>query len=245
MYTMQKTMQTMIIAMATVALADVEAATSTAETTIAVDTRTGECRAVGQAAVGYSPSWGGVTNAGAYVVLQKVVNGVTNNVATFAADAEASYSYEPGIGDPCFVRMIHRVYSSGGVEIGDPLVSDIAFGYRSVEGTSFIADSRTNSLQEAVSSGGLLNLAYSTAWTTNAASVSIKAVRLSCSGGDPTATNDVFAAAADADGVVARRGPGRGWWQYLCRLTDGSDNVLLEYLTGEFKMSGGFVIGFR
>ena len=221
------------------------AATATADAVIAVDVRTDECRAVGQADIGYSPSWGGITNAGAYVVLQKVVAGVTNTVATFAADAEASYSYEPGSGDPRFVRMIHRVYASGGVEVGEPLVSDIAFGYRSAEGESFVADSRTNSLQEAVSSGNPLNLAYSTAWATNAAAVAIKAVMLSGQGGASVATNDVFAAVADAEGVAERRGPGRGWWRLLCRLTDGSDGVLLEYLTDEFLMRGGFTLTVR
>lgn len=219
--------------------------TASAEDTITVDVRTGECRAVGQAVIGYSPSWGGVTNAGAYVVLQKVVGGVTNTVGTFAADAEASYSYTPGSGDSSFVKFIHRVYSSSGVEIGEPLVSDVAFGVRSEEGSSFMADSRTNSLQEAVAAGDPANLAYSTAWAANAAAVSVKAVRLSGQGGAAVETNALFSAVADAEGETALRGVGRGWWRLICQLADGSGGVLLEYLTDEFKVKGGFTLTVR
>ena len=242
---MKRTITVIAVLAATACAVKGEPVSALAETAIAVDVRAEVCRAVGSAAIGYSPKWGGVTNAGAYVVLQKVVGGVTNTVATFAADAESSYSYEPGIGDPCFVKMIHRVYSAGGVEIGEPLVSDLAFGYRSSEGSAFAADSRTNSLQEAVNSGNPLTLAYSTAWAANAAAVAIKGVQLSRSGGDPVATNDVFAAAADAEGAASLRGVGRGWWRLLCRLTDGSDNVLLEYLTDEFMVRGGFMLTVR
>ena len=218
------------------------AETGTSETTIAVDVRANDCRAAGQVDIGYSPKWGGVTNAGAYVVLSKVVGGVTNTVATFAADAESSYSYAPSSGDPSFVKFIHRVYSSGGVEIGELLVSDVAFGYRSAEGSAFAADSRTNSLQEVVSACAPVSLAYSTAWAANAASVSIKAVELSDRGGAPVATNDMFSAAADAEGVTPMRGVGRGWWRLLCEVSDGSGDVLLEYLTDEFRMKGGFMM---
>ena len=224
---------------------DVAAETGTSETTIAVDVRANDCRAVGQADIGYSPKWGGVTNEGAYVVLQKVVAGVTNTVATFAADAESSYSYAPSNEDSNFVKFIHRVYSLGGVEIGEPLVSDIAFGYRSADGTVFMADSRTNSLQEVVSAHDPVNVAYSTAWAANAASVSIKAVELSDRGGTPVATNVMFSAVADAEGVAQMCGVGRGWWRLLCQVTDGSGDTLLEYLTDEFKMKGGFTLTVR
>ena len=221
---------------------DAFAVTAEAETAIAVDVRTEVCRAVGQADIGYSPKWCGVTNAGAYVVLQKVVGGVTNTVATLDADAEDEYRYTfSGEASP-FIRFIHRVYSSGGVEIGEPLVREIAFGCRSAEGAAFAADSRTNSLQEVASARAPVNLAYSTAWAANAESVSIKAVILSDRGGAPVATNAMFSAAADAEGVTQMRGVGRGWWRLLCEVSDGSGDVLLEYLTEEFKMSGGFLM---
>ncbi|MBR2839661.1 MAG: hypothetical protein IKE55_12815 [Kiritimatiellae bacterium] len=213
-----------------------------AASAIAVDVRAEACRAVGSAAIGYSPSWSGVTDAGAYVVLQKVVNGETNTVATFAAGDEGECLYTASGEVSPFVRFIHRVYSPEGSEVGEPLVRDVAFGLRSGEGAAFAVDSRANSLQDAVDSGGPVGLAYSTAWATNAAAVSIEALQLSCSGGAPVATNDVFAAAADAEGETPMRGTGPGWWRLLCRLTDGSGNALLEYLTGEFKMNGGFTL---
>ena len=222
-----------------------EPVVATADEAIAVDVRADVCNAVGSADVGYSPSWGGVTNAGAYVVLQKVVKSVTNDVATFAADAESSYSYTPVDGDGRFVRFIHHVYSSSDVEIGEPLVRDVAFGYRSAEGAAFVADSRTNSLQLAVDSKTPVNLAYSTAWATNAASVVLRAVQLSGRGGTETATNDVFSAAADAEGDTLLRGAGRGWWRLLCQIKDEQDGTLLEYLTDEFKMPSGFVLSVR
>ena len=220
-----------------------ESVVATAESTIAVDVRADACRAVGSAEIGYSPSWCGVTNAGEHVVLQKVVDGVTNVVATFAADAEGECQFSVAGEASPFVRFIHRVYSSGGEEIGDPLVRDVAFGFRSGEGASFAVDSRTNSLQEAVGSRAPVSLAYSTAWATNAAAVSVKTVRLSGRGGIPVATNSIFLAAADAEGETQMRGVGHGWWRLLFQATDGSDNVLLEYLTDEFKMKGGFILG--
>ena len=227
------------------AVAVVETVTGVAQSAIAVDVRAEVCVAVDAAVVGYSPSWGGVTNDGAYVVLQKVVGVTTNTLATFAADAEDVYAFSPDAAESRFVRFIHRVYSSGGVEIGEPLVRDVAFGYRSAEGAAFVADSRTNSLQEAVFSGGDVNLAYDTGWATNAASVAISAVKLSGEGGGPVATNDLFSAVADVDGTTPMRGVGSGWWRLFCRLTDASGNALLEYETCDFKMKGGIVISFR
>ena len=45
------------------------------------------------------------------------------------------------------MRLIHRVYSADGEEIGTPLVRDVAFGYKSAFGTAFAADTCTTSLQ--------------------------------------------------------------------------------------------------
>lgn len=227
------------------AVQDAVAVTAQAETAIAVDVRADVCRAVGEAGIGYSPKWGGVTNAGAYVVLQKVVGGVTNTVATFAADAESSYAYGQGENDPCFVKLIHRVYSLEGVEIGEPLVCELSFGRKSAAGQPFGADSRADALQEAVSARDPVSLAYSTAWAGNAASVSIKAVKLSGMGGEPVGTNCMFSAAADAEGVTPMHGVGRGWWRLLCEVSDGQGDVLLSYLTGEFEKKGGFLMILR
>ena len=195
-----------------VANADVETASATAAATFAADTRGGTIRAMSPCSVEYSPSWGGVADEGAYVVIEKVehagmFNAITSTVTTCAADAEAAFSYSTGDGEPC-VRFIHRVYSSGGTEIGTPLVRDVSFGVSSSPGVAVFADCRTNSLQEAVSAGGTVNLAYSTDWATDAASVTISAVRLSAKDGDDLSTNTFFSAAASAEGVTAMRG---GW----------------------------------
>lgn len=234
--------------MASAAYAD--SATATADATFAADTRSGTIRAISPCAVEYSPSWGGVTNEGAYVVIERVVhadmpNVATSVVATCEADAEGGCAYAVADGDERCVRLIHRVYSGGGTEIGEPLVRDVSFGYRSAQGTAFAADSRTNSLQEAVNAGADVNLAYSTDWAAGAAAVSIKAVKLSGKGGAPTATNAMFAAAADAEGATPMRGIGGGWWRILYQATDSSGDVLLEYLTAEFKRKGGFLMVFQ
>ena len=235
----------MAVAAAVVSAVWADTMSGTAEDVIPVDVRQGPVRAVGSVDVGYSPVWGGVTNAGAYVRLQKVVNGVTNTVATFDAEAASICSYTPDGGDGNFVRLIHRVFSSGGEEIGEPLVRDVVFGFSSVSEAGISADSRTNSLQLAVDERRSVALAYSTAWATNAAAVSIGAVRLSGQGGTPTATNVMFTASADAEGYAMMGCMGKGWWRLLCRSTDGKGGTLLEYLTAEFKMPGGIVIYFR
>lgn len=217
---------------------------------ISVEIRANECRTISPCAIGYSPVWGDVTNEGAYVVLEKVeragmYDAMTNTLATFAADASGEYSYTVGNGDEQCVRLIHRVYSSGGVEIGTPLVRDVLFGTRSSPGAAFVADSRTNSLQLAATSGSPVNLSYSTAWATNAAAVAIKAVMLSGKDGSPVATNVMFSAVADTEGTTQMCGLSLGWWRLLCEVSDGSGDALIEYLTDEFKLQGGFIMSVR
>ena len=223
-----------------------ESASVTTEAAISVNTCEGELRAVSPKDIEYSPLWGGVTNEGAYVVIEKVehagmYNAATSTVTTCAADAEGAFSYSTGDGEPC-VRFIHRVYDTGGTEIGTPLVRDVSFGVSSSPGEAAFVDSRTNSLQEAVAVGRVDNLAYSTAWATNAASVTISAVMLSGKGGTPVSTNSFFTAVADAEGVTSMRGVGTGFWRLLCSVEDGSGEPLLEYLTDEFEKKGGFFL---
>ena len=204
----------------------------------------GEMRTLSPGTIGYSPSWCGVESGGSYVVISKVVhagmfNAATSVVETFSADAEGVYSLS--VGDDSCVRLIHRVYDGNDVEIGEALVRDIAFGTASTPGTLGFADSRTNSLQEAVAAGRA-DLTYSTAWATNASSVAIKSILLSDQGGEPISTNDMFAAAAPAEGETRLRNLGPGWARLLCQVSDGSGDVLVEYLTDEFKSNGGFFI---
>lgn len=233
-----------------VAMAAEESVTASADSCFSVDLRGGDCRAVSPSAIGYSPKWGGAKDPGAYVVLQKVMcagtaNAITNTLATFASEEESSFAYAVNDGDERCVRLLHRTYSASGVEIGEPLVRDVSFGYRSETSADFVADSRTNSLQSMVDVGDQVGLAYSTAWSTNAAGVSIMAVQFSGQNGFPVATNSMFSATADAEGTTAMRGVGRGWWRLLYLITDGSGNVLLEYLTDEFKMKSGFIMSLR
>lgn len=222
-----------------------ESIVASAESTIAVDMRGGICHMASPASIEYSPKWCGVTNAGAYVVLERVVHAgepyaTTNTLATLSADAESSYSL--AVGDERCARLVHRVYSAGGEEIGEPLVRDIAFGYSSAPGAVFAADGRTNSLQLAAKAHRPIAVVYSTAWATNAAAVAVDAVRLSGKGGEPVATNSVFATSADAAGTTALPVLEVGWWKLLYRLTGESGGTLLEYHTDEFRMPGGFII---
>ena len=225
-------------------------ATASAASTIVVDLREDVCRAVGSTAICGSPKWGGVTNVGAYVVLEKVehvgqYNEVTNILATFDADAENSYLYTAGTSGEGRVRLIHRVYSAEDEEIGKPLIRDLIFGFRSGAGTAFAADGRTNSLHMAAIERMPINLSYSMSWATNAASVNISAVSLSEEGGLEKFTNALFFAAAAADGVIPLHGVGRGWWRLVYQLKDEGGETLLEYLTCDFKMPGGLVISVR
>lgn len=226
-----------------------ETASATAALAIAVDTRDGEQRAVSPKDIEYSPAWGGVSADGAYVVIEKVehagmYNAVTSTVTTCAADAEGAYSYAVGNGEPC-VRLIHRVYSSGGTEIGTPLVRDVAFGVASSPGEASFADCRQESLREAVASKGTANLTYDTAWTANASAVTISAVKLTGESGSETTTNTMFTAAADAYGETPLRGLAPGWWRLLCRIDGEGDDSLLEYSAGDFRIKGGFIISFH
>ena len=207
-------------------------------------------QSLSQCDIVYSSSWAAATNIpGAYVVLSKTEMlgrsvETTDALLTGSEGGEGVYALSvEDCGERC-VRLTHEVRASGGAVVST-LTSDIAFAYQSEGDTTFMADSRTNSLQEVVDAGAPVNLTYSTAWATNAAAVSIKAVQLSGFGGVPVATNEMFSAAADAEGVAAMRGPGRGWWQLLCRITDGSGDTLLEYLTDEFGMKGGFTLTVR
>ena len=226
-----------------------ESASATAELAISVNTCEGELHTVSPKDVEYSPSWCGEMEQGAYVVIEKVehagmYNAVTSTVTTCAADAEGAFSYSTGNGEPC-VRFIHRVYSSEGQEIGTPLARDVSFGVSSSPSAAVFADSRTNSLQEAVTAGMVDNLTYSTTWATNAALVAIKSIHLSDHGGVPISTNGMFSAIAPAEGETNMCTIGRGWARLLCQISGGSGDVLLEYLTDEFKMKGGLFIMVR
>lgn len=235
--------------LAAIGSAKAEMASATAAK-IVVNACDGELRAIAPKNIEYSPLWSGVTNAGSYVVIEKIehagmFNAVTSTVTTCAADAESAYSFSPGEEDSPCVRLVHRVYDGGGTEIGTPLERDVSFGVVSSPSSAVRADSRTNSLQVAASERLPIDLAYSTEWTTNVASVAISAISLSGKGGEATATNAVFSASANVEGSTPLCNVGIGWRRLLYRLNDDSGNLLLEYLTDEFRIPGGLTLIFR
>ena len=216
-----------------------------AEDAIPVDVRSGECRALSTCKVAYGPYLGGVTNEGAYAVLYKVanagtLNAVTNQLVCFDSDAAGEYSLSSS-GDEESVKLIHRVYSKEGVEIGDVLVCDIVFGLQAVQESGFVADTRDGSLASAMLNREYVALTYSTLWATNADAVSIGAIKLSGYGGDEVSTNSLFSVQAEAEGERVLN-VGSGWWRLLYRATDGSGEKLLEYLSSEFKVPYGFML---
>lgn len=223
---------------------------ATATEKISVDSRAGSRRAVAPCKLWYDSAWCEEDAVNAYAVIEKVehagmFNATTQIVATLSADAYGSYAYNLGTEDERCVRFIHRVYSGDGVEIGEPLVSDVAFGHVSAPGASFGVDSLSDSLRKVSDSRLPINLAYSTEWSTNAASLTIKAVRLSGNGGYPVATNTVFTAESEAEGTIPLPGLRAGWWRLLYRLSDGSGDVLLEYTTDDFRRRGGLTLSLR
>ena len=224
--------------------------TASDDSTIAVDMRSGSCRMLSPGKIAYSPEYSGVTNEGAYVVIEKVehadtASAVTNLLPAFAADAEGEYSLSVDDGGERRLRLIHRVYSSEGEEIGTPLVRDVVFGYKSALGTAFVADTCTTSLQTLASARIPIKSTYSTMWASGASEVSISAVKLSGRNGTAVATNTFFAAEADAEGVASAFGAGGGWYRLLCRISDDADSTLVEYLTTEFEMPYSFVLSIR
>ena len=64
--------------------------------------------------------------------------------------------------------------------------------------------------------------------------------RIVVDGGDLEGEYDDVA--ADAEGDTPLRGAGRGWWRLLCQIKDEQGDTLLEYLTDDFKMPGGFIL---
>jgi hypothetical protein len=241
-----------LFAMAT---AKAESVTGTAAAGIAVDVRDDVCRRACPAPIGYSPKWGDVTDSGAYVKIEVVENAdgsspSTSVLATLAADAEGSVTYSPGESGVANVRLVHRVYSSSNVEIGTPLIRDVAFGTFSEAQATTMADTRTNSLQEAVSAaartGTPVEVTYSTRWATNGvpATVTLKARRLNGQGGAVTGETSFFAAQADAEGETPLRRVGSGWMRLVCQVADAEDATLLEYVTDDFLLKDSALVLF-
>lgn len=233
------------------ALAAFTAATAIAETftatatPIAVDVYGGPIRTISPRDVGYSPRWGGVTDAGAHVVIYKVehadtANAVTSVVATCSADAEGVEALTIADNGERCLRLIHCVYDSSDAEVGTPLIRDVSFGYASEVLPSIFADTRENSLQEAVNARAQspVMLTYDTSWATNGVpdGVTISAVLLTGEGGTAVATDSLLSAASPATGQTHMNVGFSGWMRLVCRIAGGGDATLLEYVTGDFLL---------
>ena len=239
-----------VVAIAAMAFAQTrgESVTAWADGAILVDTiQSGFRIATGTVALWCSPDWctGGTNVTGATYSLRAVsdpdtANAVTSSVSAldYSSACEVSYS---GSGYTRFLLSAE----AGGVPVGETLVRDVSFGVMSGLSSAVAYDNRASSLQEAVKAGGAVNLEYDTFWAEDSASLSIGAVALSGKGGDATATNALFNASAEASGTTAMRGLGRGSWRLLCQLKDESGETLLEYLTDEFRVPGGFIMSVR
>ena len=144
-------------------------------------------------------------------------------------------------GARCF-RLVHTVYDGNGAVIGEPLVRDIAFGASAAAAGGSFADTRANSLQEAVATSARATspvmLVYDTAWVTNGVpgNVALKAVRLTGEGGSAIETNAFFSVAAPADGETPLKRVSPGWMRLVCRVADAQDATLLEYVTDDFLL---------
>lgn len=204
---------------------------------VAVDLRTAAVRGViGAAEVRYSPRW---AVDGASVRIEAVDGSVASVLYSGSVGEEGVYDLAPATDSP--IRRIRMVTLKNGSEVGEPLAATISFGIRSGAGAATAADTRTNSLQEVAAKGGA-RLSYDTAWATNAAAVSLEAVRLSGQGGLPVETNVVFSSPADAAGSVPLGKLDAGWWRLYCRIFDSSGLSLLEYCTHEFRSKGGMYL---
>ncbi|MBO6121639.1 MAG: hypothetical protein J6Q49_07250 [Kiritimatiellae bacterium] len=239
------------LAAGTFAVAEDESVSASSSEAAFVDTRGGDARVIGGSAdVGYSPSWCSVTNDGAYVKIEKVVhadmfNAVTSTVATLSPDTSGTHDFTLVAAEAPCVRLLHRVYSSGGEELGNALVRDLAFGCEASSAAAASVDCREDSLQLVVDADGVAELVYDTSWDSQAANVTLSTVQLTDGSGNAVVpvTNVFLTAAADASDVVRKASFRFGGWRFLCTLSDASGNVLGEpYSADYFKKGGGFFL---
>ena len=213
-----------------------------------VDTCDGARIVRGLADIAYAPAYSlAAAPAGSYVVIRKVEHPDTENasssvLSTCSADASGDCEFGQ---EGSYVRLSHELRNAGGSLVGETLVADMSFAYEGGSSDAVLFDSRTDSLQLAVKADRAATLAYSTDWATNTASMRMSAIRLSGPGGEETATNSVFSAAADACGDFVLRGLDPGWYRLSCVFDDGSGSPLLEYLAGDIRWPGGLLLFIR
>lgn len=235
-----------LLACACAARAEDESVSGTAAAAASVDMRTGDMTIIGASvAVGYSPSWSSVTNADAYVRIDKVAhadmfNATTSTVATLSAGDSGTCLFSLSAGDEPCSRLLHRAYSAGGDQIGETLVRDVAFGCEASASAASCVDCRAAALQEAVAARAKspVMLTYDTSWATNGvpAAVAIESRILDGEGGAVIGSSPFFSEKADACGEKRLAKVGKGWLRLALTVKDSSDNILLEYITGDFLL---------
>jgi hypothetical protein len=134
---------------------------------------------------------------------------------------------------------------SDGVAIGEPLTAIVSFGVKSDETATTEVDSREDSLRLVAESDGKIKLSYSSEWAEDSSSIAISAIRLVGKNGAETCTNTIFSAEGEGSGVTEMTGIVPGYWKLLYRALDSGGNVLLEYVTCEFKRKAAFVLTVR
>ena len=209
---------------------------------IPVDLRTGSVLGVvGAAKLRYSPSWSSEDGS---VRIETVIGSTTNVIMTGGLKEEGEFIWaQPDADVPAYKLLLWTL--SGGVASGEPLTALVSFGFRSEESVSTEIDSRADSLRLVAEAGDKVNLAYSTRWAEDSSSVTISAIRLSGRNGDETGTNTIFSVEGEGFGATEMTGIVPGYWKLLYRALDSGGNVLLEYVTCEFKRKAAFVLTVR
>lgn len=209
---------------------------------ISVDLRTESVLGVvGAAKLRYSPSWSSENGS---VRIETVLGSTTNVIMTGGLKEEGEFIWaQPDADIPAYKLLLWTL--SDGVAIGEPLTAIVSFGFKSDETATTEVDSREDSLRLVAEAGDKVNLAYSTGWAEDSSSVTISAIRLSGRNGDETGTNTIFSAEGEGFGATEMTGIVPGYWKLLYRALDSGGNVLLEYVTCEFKRKAAFVLTVR
>lgn len=209
---------------------------------ISVDLRTENVSGViGAANLRYSPGW---KAENASVRIESVLGSTTNVLKIGDINEEGVFTWTQPVADTPAYRLLLWTLSDG-VAIGEPLTAIVSFGFKSDETATTEVDSREDSLRLVAETGDKVNLAYSTGWAEDSSSVTISAIRLSGRNGDETGTNTIFSAAGEGSGATEMTGIVPGYWKLLYRALDSGGNVLLEYVTCEFKRKAAFVLTVR
>ena len=219
---------------------------------VCVDARV-ERRALSPKDIGYSPEWG-ATDAGAYVVLEKVEHpdtssAVTSELARFPVGQSGDWTFTLAAGGERCIRLLHKTFV-GDQQVGETLSCDLAFGEISEASEELAVNCDPTALQTAVSNRIPVTLCYDPAWGPNGVTVSIEAERIQEWKGEvyPTVTN-VILAATTASGDCTYLTESLAWGAYTlrCFIRDANGDEVCEPLTAGFGIpfKPGFLLLLR